>query len=208
MNALILLRHGETAWSRNGRHTSRTDIDLTPLGEQQARAVGPLLTTRPVASVLISPLSRARRTAELAGLPNPIVEPDLHEWDYGSYEGLTTAQIQQTHANWNLFTHGAPDGENADQVAARVDRVLARIDALPPATLGGDVVLVAHGHVLRVLTARRLGLAPQAGAGFRLETAAVCSFGTEHGLPVLTGWNSRPPFQDGAQPRPVLERQG
>ncbi|MFC1401785.1 MULTISPECIES: histidine phosphatase family protein [Streptacidiphilus] len=195
---LVLIRHGETEWSRSGRHTGRTDIPLTEHGERQARALAPMLARRRVALVLASPLQRALRTAELAGLPPAQVEPDLREWDYGAYEGITTDEIHRTRPAWNLWNDGVPvaddgRGESAEQVACRVQRVLDFADRILRGNCSrdpGDVVLVAHAHVLRVLTARRLGLPPSAGALFQLATAGVSSLGTEHDRPVLTGWNT------------------
>ena len=200
MGELLLIRHGETEWSRTGRHTGRTDVPLTARGREQAGALRPLLAGRRIALVLSSPLGRARETAELAGLPEAVLEPDLREWDYGGYEGLTTEEIRRTRPAWSLWSDGVPPGaegpgEDACAVAARVQRVLAFADR----TLRGhgpedpgDVVLVAHAHALRVLTARRLGLPPSAGALFQLGTASLGSLGTEHDRPVLTGWNTVP----------------
>ncbi|RLV08599.1 histidine phosphatase family protein [Streptomyces griseocarneus] len=193
MSELLLVRHGETEWSRDGRHTGLTDIPLTERGEQQAEALRPLLAGRRIALTLASPLKRALRTAELAGL-DPEPEPDLLEWDYGGYEGITTAEIHRTRPDWYLWDDGvipgpaAHPGESIAQVGARADRVLARVAPLLRED-GGDVALVAHGHFLRVLTARRLGLPPAAGALFRLDTATVSRIGTEHGRPALAAWN-------------------
>lgn len=196
MAELVLIRHGETEWSRTGKHTSWTDLPLTARGEEQARALRPLLAGRKVGLTLVSPLCRAAHTARLAGLEeNVSTEADLREWDYGGYEGITTAEIHETRPGWELWTDGvapgdaAHPGESPEQIGARVDRVLARIEPELRDEDGGDVVLVAHGHVLRVLTARRLGLPPAAGALFRLETATVSRLGTEHGRPALLAWN-------------------
>lgn len=196
MSELLLVRHGETEWSRSGRHTGLTDLPLTEVGEGQATALRPLLAERTVSLVLASPLGRAVRTAELAGLTDVQTDPDLREWDYGGYEGVTTPEIQRTRPDWYLWDDGVipgpPEhpGETLEEVGARADRVLARIASrLGPAD-GGDVVLVAHGHFLRVLTARRLGLPPAAGALFRLDTATVSRIGTEHGRPALVAWNT------------------
>ncbi|MET7903761.1 histidine phosphatase family protein [Streptomyces sp. NPDC005336] len=194
MGELVLIRHGETEWSRSGRHTSWSEQPLTARGEEQARALRPLLAARKIGLALVSPLGRAVHTARLAGLDDVRIEPDLHEWDYGGDEGITTAEIHRTRRDWNLWTDGvapgdaAHPGETPEQVGVRVDRVLARI-APELETDGTDVVLVAHAHVLRVLTARRLGLPPSAGALFRLDTATVSRLGTEHGRPAVVAWN-------------------
>ncbi|MCQ4081446.1 histidine phosphatase family protein [Streptomyces sp. RB6PN25] len=198
MGELILVRHGETEWSASGRHTSYTDLPLTARGEDQARALRPLLAERRIALALASPMGRAVHTAKLAGLDPVTIEAALHEWDYGGYEGTTTAEIHRTRPDWNLWTDGvAPGGsghpgEAPDEVGARADRVLARIEDSLRAPDGGDVVLVAHAHFLRVLTARRLGLPPSAGALFRLDTGTLSTLGTEHGRPVITAWNHMP----------------
>jgi broad specificity phosphatase PhoE len=195
---LLLVRHGETEWTRSRRHTGLTDLPLTANGEDEARTLAPLLAGHAIALTLTSPLRRARRTAELAGLGEAQVEPDLHEWDYGGYEGLTTAEIRGLRPGWVLWTDGVaagPEdrpGESPRQVGARADRVLARIGPALGDPAQGDVVLVAHGHFLRVLAARRLGLPPAAGALFRLDTGTVSTLGTEHGRPVITAWNATP----------------
>ncbi|MFC8143190.1 histidine phosphatase family protein [Streptomyces paradoxus] len=194
MGDLLLVRHGETEWSRSGQHTSFTDLPLTPHGEEQATSLAPLLADRTFALVLTSPLARAVRTAELAGLTGTVRDADLHEWYYGAYEGVTTEEIHRTRPDWDLWTDGGPagtdgrPGESPAEVGERADRVLSRAaKALPE----GDVMLVAHGHFLRVLTARRLGLSPAEGRLFRLETGTVCRLSTEHGRPVLAEWNTR-----------------
>ncbi|GAB7033710.1 histidine phosphatase family protein [Streptomyces sp. NPDC021749] len=198
MSELLLVRHGETEWSRDGRHTSWTDVPLTAVGEEQARALRPLLSGRKIAQVHASPMVRALRTAELAGLAQPHIDPDLREWDYGGYEGVATADIHRSRPGWYLFSDGVvpgPDGhpgESPAQVGARADRVLARIDTELRAGRG-DVVLVAHAHFLRVLTARRLGLPAAAGGLFTFETGAVGVLGTEHDRPAVVAWNSRNP---------------
>lgn len=184
------------------KHTSWTDLPLTGFGEDQARAVAPLLARRRIALTLTSGLSRALRTAELAGLSPAFLDPDLHEWDYGAYEGITTAEIHRDRPDWDLWTDGvAPGpaehpGESPQQVGERADRALKTIDtALRDADLdgrGGDVVVVGHAHFLRVLTARRLGLPASAGALFRLDTASVSRIGTEHDRPVIAAWNETP----------------
>jgi broad specificity phosphatase PhoE len=195
MGELVLVRHGETEWSRTGRHTGRTDVPLTERGEAEARALAGRWDGGSVARVLVSPAVRAQRTARLAGLDGPRSEtdPDLWEWDYGGYEGRTSEQIRQDRPGWYLWTDGviagdsAHPGESVDQVGARVDAVLARAQ---PLLAGGDVLLVAHGHVLRVLTARWLGLEPAAGRLFRLDTGTVSRLGTEHDRPVVSAWNA------------------
>ncbi|WP_030856059.1 histidine phosphatase family protein [Streptomyces sp. NRRL S-37] len=194
MGDLLLARHGETEWSRAGRHTGRTDLPLTPAGEAQAKSLAPLLAGRAFGLVLVSPLVRARHTAELAGLTGVAEEPDLREWDYGGYEGITTAEIHRTRPGWDLWTDGVPPGrefpgESPEQVGERADRVLSRMAG---ALEEGDVMLVAHGHLLRVLTARRLGLPPSAGRLFRLETGTLSRLSLEHGRPVIAEWNTRP----------------
>ncbi|MFF9089027.1 histidine phosphatase family protein [Streptomyces sp. NPDC014991] len=197
MGDLLLVRHGETEWSRSGRHTSWTDLPLTGHGEEQAKSLAPLLTGRTYALALASPLSRAIRTAELAGLPGVVTDPGLHEWDYGGYEGITTVDIHRDRPAWDLWTDGVPPGpdghpgESPAQIGARADRVLARVG---PALAedAGDVVLVAHAHFLRVLTARRLGLPPAEGRLFQLATGTVSRLSTEHDRPVIAEWNVQP----------------
>jgi len=195
MGDLILLRHSETAWSKAGKHTGRTDIPLTPTGEQAAVALAPVLAWRDIVAVFSSPAQRAVRTAELAGLTEVKQDQDLWEWDYGGYEGLTTPQIQEQRPGWDLWRDGvipgdaAHPGETVQQVGERVDRVLARVE---PLLAGGDVALVAHGHVLRVLTARYLQLKPSEGKLFRLDTGTVSILGHEHDQPVILSWNVPP----------------
>ena len=195
MGELILLRHGETEWSLGGKHTGRTDIPLTPHGEAAAKALEPLLSRRDIVAVFTSPARRAVTTAAFAGLPNAQPEPDLWEWDYGGYEGLTTPQIQETRPGWYLWRDGvipgdaAHPGETIEQVAQRTERVLARAT---PLLARGNVALVAHGHVLRVLTACYLRQPPAEGRLFRLDTGTVSTLGTEHTEPVITSWNVPP----------------
>jgi probable phosphoglycerate mutase len=186
MRELWLVRHGETEWSLSGAHTGRTDIPLTAAGREKAAAVGRYLAGRKFAGVLVSPLQRARETCRLAGYENARIDPDLSEWDYGDYEGRTTSQIQVERPGWTLWGDGVPNGETAAQVAARADRVIAgalRIEG------EGDVALFAHGHILRVLTARWLGLPPEDGRLFALGTAAVSTLGYERETRVITRWN-------------------
>ncbi|BBB01834.1 putative mutase [Actinacidiphila reveromycinica] len=198
MGELVLIRHGETEWSQSGQHTSYTDLPLTEHGEDQARSLAPLLATRHIGCVISSPMQRAQQTAKLAGLDHVRIDPDLHEWDYGGYEGVTTRDIHRTRPTWEIWTDGvvpgpeAHPGESPEQVGDRADRVLARVEAAFTNGDGGDVVLVAHAHFLRVLTARRLGLPPADGALFQLATGTVSRLGTEHGRHVLTAWNRLP----------------
>jgi broad specificity phosphatase PhoE len=192
MGELILVRHGETEWSKAGRHTGRTDVPLTAAGEVRAAALAPALARHKIGAVFTSPASRAVRTAELAGLAGARTDPDLQEWDYGGYEGRTTAQIRAEHPGWYLWQDGiipgdaAHPGETVDQVGDRADLVLSRVR---PLLDSGDVALVAHGHILRVLTARWLGLAAAGGRLFRLDTGTLCTLGSEHDKPVIQSWN-------------------
>ncbi|MDT0329230.1 histidine phosphatase family protein [Nocardiopsis lambiniae] len=198
MGELVLVRHGQTEWSRTRRHTGLTDVPLTEEGERQAEALRPLLARRTIGRVITSPLGRAVRTAGLAGLTGARVDPDLGEWDYGGYEGITTAEIREERPGWDLWRDGVVPGgadhpgERVEEVAARVDRVLASSAEGVGDPGSDDVVLVAHGHVLRVLTARWLGLDGRAGALFSLGTGAVCTLGREHDRPVITSWNLMP----------------
>ncbi|MFI6409780.1 histidine phosphatase family protein [Streptomyces sp. NPDC050548] len=195
MGDLLLVRHGETEWSVSGRHTSWTDLPLTRHGEEEAKSLAPLLAGRTFALALTSPLDRAIRTAELAGITGAAPDPDLHEWDYGGYEGVTTVDIHRTRPDWYLWTDGVPPGpaghpgESPDEIGARADRMLKRVDS---ALVDGDVVLVAHAHFLRVLTARRLGLPAADGRLFQLATGTVSRLSTEHDRPVIAEWNTRP----------------
>ena len=195
MGDLLLVRHGETEWSVSGQHTSWTDLPLTTHGEEEAKSLAPLLAGRTFALALTSPLDRAIRTAELAGITGTAPDPDLHEWDYGGYEGVTTVDIHRTRPDWYLWTDGVPPGpaghpgESPDEIGARADRVLKRVDS---ALVDGDVILVAHAHFLRVLTARRLGLPAADGRLFQLATGTVSRLSTEHDRPVIAEWNTRP----------------
>ena len=187
---IVVVRHGQTEWSRTGRHTGVTDLPLLPEGEAQARALAPLLAGRSFAEVRASPRQRAGRTAELAGLAVTAVDDDLVEVDYGGYEGRTTAEISDELGRpWSVWADGVvagdTPGETLDEVGRRVDRVLERVR---PRLADGDVALVAHGHVLRVLTARWLGLPPAGGALFALPAGRVGVLGHEHARPVLSGW--------------------
>jgi broad specificity phosphatase PhoE len=182
---LWLIRHGETAWSLSGAHTGTTDLLLTPEGEAKARALGAKLAGHAFALVLTSPMQRARRTCELAGLgAQAQVEPNLSEWNYGSYEGLTSADIQRTRPGWTIFNDGVPDGETIDQVASRANAVIARAVAA-----NGDVALFAHGHILRILATRWLELPPADARLFALNTASISTLGHEHETRVITRWN-------------------
>jgi broad specificity phosphatase PhoE len=186
---VVLVRHGETEWSRDGRHTGRTDVSLTERGREQAAAVGRALKGKRFARVLTSPLARSRETCRLAGYGDVAVErQDLVEWDYGGYEGRTTIDIRRERPTWTLWADGVPDGETAAQVGRRVDRVLSEIDSVDD----GDVILFAHGHVLRVLAARWLGLEPSAGALFALDPATLSVLGHERETHVLSSWNDEP----------------
>jgi broad specificity phosphatase PhoE len=191
---LVLVRHGETEWSKSGQHTGRTDIPLTDHGIEQAERAGRYLADRSFALALSSPLQRARETARLVGV-DPELDEDLYEWDYGAYEGLTTPQIKVLrHGPWDLWTDGVPagdtPGENAAEVRVRVERVLNRVR--PVLAEGDDAIVVAHGHVLRALGAAWIRLAPQDGAVLKLGTATVSSLGYEHGRPVIDSWNVEP----------------
>jgi len=195
MGNLILLRHGETEWSRLGRHTGRTDLPLTPKGEATAAALAPVLAKLNITATFTSPAQRAEHTASLAGLPNTVPDPDLWEWDYGGYEGRTTQEIQAERPGWYLWRDGVipggagHPGEMVEQVGERTDRVLARVR---PLLERGNVALVAHAHVLRVLTARWLQLDPSGGRLFRLDTGTISTLGIEHAMPVILTWNVPP----------------
>lgn len=181
---VALIRHGETAWSRDRRHTGRTDIPLTPLGEEQAAALAPRLAGWDLAEVLVSPLARATRTAQLAGLDAFGIEPDLVEWDYGEYEGRTTAAIRRDRPGWELFGDGVPHGETLHEVATRVDRVIARIRSG-----SGDVACIAHAHLLRVLAVRWLGIDPVSARFLVLGPASFSVLGWERDQAVIEQWN-------------------
>jgi len=184
---VYLARHGETEWSITGQHTGRTDIPLTARGERNAMGLRQRLQESAFAKVLVSPRTRARRTCELAGFGNQAeVDPDLQEWDYGQYEGRRTADIRQERPGWYLFRDGCPGGESVEAIGARADRVVARLQ-----TIEGNVLIFSHGHFLRVLAARWLGL-PAGGARLLvLSTAALSILGYEHTRdePALRLWN-------------------
>ena len=195
MGELILLRHGETEWSRALRHTGRTDVPLTAAGAAAAAALAPALAAHQVVAAFTSPAQRAVRTARLAGLVDAKEDADLWEWDYGGYEGRTTADIRTERPGWYLWRDGVipgdagHPGETIAQVAARADAVLGRVR---PLLAQEDVALVSHGHLLRVLTARWLRLEPAAGRLFRLDTGTLSTLGTEHSEPVISSWNVPP----------------
>jgi probable phosphoglycerate mutase len=186
---IFLVRHGETAWSKSGQHTGRTDLPLTDQGEAEARELAPRLRAVKFDRVLVSPAQRARRTCELAGLAQTaVVEPDLAEWDYGDFEGRRSADILKERSGWNIFRDGCPRGETPAQVSDRADRLILRLKVLE-----GVVAIFSHGHFGRVLAARWIGL-PVAGAqGFLLNTASVSVLGCEHddpAAPAIALWNS------------------
>jgi probable phosphoglycerate mutase len=181
-----VVRHGETEWSRSGQHTGVTDIPLTEHGRAVARRLQPILAKESFSLVLASPLSRARETCALAGLGDrATVEPDLMEWNYGEYEGLTPRQIHAKRPGWMIFRDGCPGGETPEQVGTRADRVIARVRAAP-----GDVALFAHGHIFRVLVARWIGLAATAGQHFLLDTATLNVLGYYRDSPAVKVWNA------------------
>jgi len=180
------IRHGETAWSLSGQHTGTTDIPLTDNGRRLATRMQPVLAKESFARVFTSPLVRARETCDLTGLgAEAIIDPDLVEWNYGEYEGLTPKQIHETVPGWLIFRDGCPGGEMPDQVGARVDRVITRARAVQ-----GDVALFAHGHVLRVLAARWLGWPPGAGQHFLLDTGTLNVLDYYRGIPAVKIWNA------------------
>jgi broad specificity phosphatase PhoE len=184
---IVLARHGETEWSRSGKHTGRTDVPLTEQGRQQSAALGMALRDRRFSLVLTSPLSRAVETCRLAGFGDVAEErDDLMEWDYGAYEGRTTAEIREERPGWTLWNDGVPDGETAAEVGARADHM---IEELRPAA--GDCVVFAHGHLLRVLAARWIGLEARDGRLFALDTATISVLGYERETATLRSWNLR-----------------
>lgn len=184
---LWLARHGETEWSKSGQHTGRTDLPLTENGKAAARALRSLLGDQHFDLALTSPLQRARETCSLAGFGDAAEsDPDLCEWHYGDYEGLTTDEIRRTRPGWTVFADGCPNGETAADVGARADRVIERVVSVGP----GRVIAFAHGHVLRVLAARWVGLAPTDGSRFVLGTATISILGWDREAPVITRWNA------------------
>jgi broad specificity phosphatase PhoE len=183
---VYLVRHGETEWSLSGQHTGTTDIPLTENGREVARRLGDKLRELHFAAVWTSPMSRSIDTARLAGFEHEVrINDDLKEWDYGEYEGLTTPQIREKNPGWFLFRDGAPSGESPEQVGARADRVIAEIR-----TVDGDVLIFAHGHILRVVAARWLGSPPGDGAHFSLSTATLSILGYEHEAASIWRWNA------------------
>ncbi|MFM7652455.1 MAG: histidine phosphatase family protein [Vulcanococcus sp.] len=186
---LWLLRHGATDWARSGRHTGRTDRPLLPEGEDEARALAPVLARQDFRAVLVSPLQRARQTCELAGLGAQAQRcDDLREWDYGAYEGLTTAEIRRTVPGWTIWSHPCLQGESQQEVALRCERVIAQ--ALQLAGEDGRVALFAHGHILRSLAGCWLGLGPAGGALLVLGTAGISVLGREREQRALLRWNA------------------
>ncbi|TDD69131.1 histidine phosphatase family protein [Jiangella aurantiaca] len=181
-----LVRHGQTEWSRDGKHTSSTDLPLTPEGERAARSLAAKLDGGSFGLVLSSPLQRARTTAVLAGFPDPEIDDDLREWDYGDYEGITTPEIRETDPDWSLWTDGSPGGESPKDVETRVDRVIARLRAFD----GERALVFAHGHILRVVGARWVGLPAADGGRLRLDTATVSILGWERETPAIDRWNA------------------
>ncbi len=183
---VYLIRHGETEWSRSGKHTGVTDVPLTEQGRKTARSLQPVLAREKFVLVLCSPLQRARETCELAGIQeSAVVDPDLMEWRYGEYEGLTTKQIQLARPGWSVFHDGCPGGETPEQVALRADRVLAKVRAT-----GGNVALFAHGHILRIIAARWVDQPPSLGERLLLDTATLSVLGYYYETPALKIWNA------------------
>ncbi len=184
---LYVVRHGATEWSRSGQHTGRTDLPLLPEGEDQARATGSLLANIDFSLVLCSPLQRAQRTCELAGLlDRAVTDNDLQEWDYGDYEGVTTQTIRETVPGWTVWSGTCPNGETIEQVSKRADRVIKRVR-----NESGNAIVFAHGHFLRVLTARWCELDPVEGQRFILDPATLSILGWERETPAIRQWNSR-----------------
>jgi len=184
---LYVVRHGATEWSRSGQHTGRTDLPLLAEGEEQARATGSLLSGIDFSLVLCSPLQRAQRTCELAGLlDRAVIDTDLQEWDYGDYEGVTTPTIRESVSGWTVWSGTCPNGETIEQVSTRADRVIERVRKE-----SGNVIVFAHGHFLRVLTARWCELDPVEGQRFILDPATLSILGWERETPAVRQWNSR-----------------
>jgi broad specificity phosphatase PhoE len=183
---IVVVRHGETEWSLSGQHTSRTDLPLIEEGRRRAKQVGAQLMARSFALVLCSPLLRARETCELAGFgEQAVLSNDLHEWDYGDYEGLTTAQIHHQCPDWDLWRDGCPGGEQPEEIAARADRAIAQL-----CSAAGDALAFAHGHILRVMSARWIALPAAGGARLALAAGAICELGFERETEVIQLWNA------------------
>lgn len=185
MSTIFLVRHGATEWSRNGRHTSTTDLPLLPDGEAEAAGLAPRLADHRFTAILTSPMRRARRTAELAGFPDALIDDDLREWDYGAYEGLTRTEITERDPSWSIWHGPTPQGESPDQVSLRLDRLIERVRAS-----GGDVLLFSHGHTSRALAARWIGAPLELGQSLQLDTATISRLGHDRGKPVIQKWNS------------------
>jgi len=186
---LFVIRHGETAWTLTGQHTGTTDIPLTANGRRFAQRLRPVLAREAFGRVFVSPMQRARETCELAGLGTvAIVDPDLHEWNYGAYEGLTPSQVHEKAPGWLIFRDGCPGGETPEQVGARVDRVIDGVRAIE-----ADVALFAHGHILRVLVARWIELPVSDGEHFLLDTGSLCVLGYYGDIPAIKIWNAPVP---------------
>jgi len=182
---VFAIRHGETEWSLSGQHTGATDIPLTDNGRRLAGQIRPVLAKETFALVLVSPMQRAQETCQLAGLGDrAVIDRDLMEWDYGNYEGLTPTEINELVPGWLIFRDGCRGGETPEQVGARADRVIGRTRAI-----AGDAALFAHGHVLRVLAARWIGLPPQGGQRFLLDTGTLCVLGYYRHVPAIRIWN-------------------
>ena len=182
-----VIRHGETEWSRSGQHTSRTDLPLLPQGRAEAAKLAPLLAKYTFSAVWVSPRARARETAELAGVGGRAeIVDDLQEWDYGTYEGRTSAEIHQIDPHWNLWRDGGPGGESAADMTTRIDRVIARIEATP-----GDVLLFSHGHASRVVALRWLRWPLEHGAQLYFDTTSIARLSIDRGRRVLSAWNER-----------------
>jgi broad specificity phosphatase PhoE len=185
---IVLVRHGETEWSRSGQHTSRTDLPLIEEGRERAQALAPMLARWDFSLVLTSPLLRARETCELAGFgARAEVCDDLREWDYGDYEGMTTPQIREDRPEWILWRDGCPNGELPEQVGARADRALERLRGA-----GGDALAFAHGHIFRVIASRWIDLPPSGGRRLALSAGAISVLGYERKTPVIQLWNDAP----------------
>ena len=184
---ITLVRHGETEWSRSGRHTGRTDVPLTDAGRRQAEQVGTKLAGQRFSLVLTSPLSRAEETRRLAGVSDGQRCEDLREWDYGDYEGRTTKEIRAERPDWLLWRDGCPGGEQPEDVGRRADRVIAVLRDAP-----GDAIVFAHGHILRVLAARWVDLAPAGGSRLALDPASISVLGHEREISVISLWNEEP----------------